>query len=113
MIETVILAHLDGALSVPVALEVPEERPASYVVFEKIGSQRQNRLDSATIALQSIAPSLYEAALLNEAVKAAMDQLPQSAPEVFGAELERDYNFTDTATKERRYQAIYNITYKE
>ena len=65
------------------------------------------------VALASIAPSLAEAAALNEVVKAVMDQLPYLAEEVFGSELNGDYNFTNTATKERRYQAVYNITYKE
>lgn len=113
MIETIVLSALDSELSVPVVMEVPENRPASYVVLEKTGSQRTNRLDSATFAVQSIAPSLYEAAALNETVKAIMDALPETEPTIFRAELNGDYNFTDAETKERRYQAVYIITYKE
>ncbi len=113
MIETIVLEALENELSVPVVFEAPEEKPARYVVLEKTGSQRTNRIDSAIFAIQSIAGSLYEAAALNEEVKAVMDQLPYLAEEVFGAELNSDYNFTDTETKERRYQAVYNITYKE
>ena len=113
MIETIILHVLASRLTVSVYMEAPENKPESYVVLEKTGSQRINRIESATFAVQSIAPSLYEAASLNEEVKAVMDQLPELAEEIFRAELDSDYNFTDIETKERRYQAVYIITYKE
>lgn len=113
MIETIILNALDDELSVPVVMEVPENRPQSYVVLQKTGSQRVNRLDSATFAVQSIAATLYDAAALNESVKAIMDALPETESTVFSAALNSDYNFTDTQTKERRYQCVYDITYKE
>ena len=113
MIETIILAALNDGLSVSAYMEVPEEKPASYVVIEKTGSQKVNRVDTATFAVQSIAGTLYDAAALNENVKAIMDALPETTTEIFAADLNSDYNFTNTATKERRYQAVYNITYKE
>lgn len=113
MIETIVLSALETRLSVPVYMEVPENKPASYVVLEKTGSQRVNRVDTATFAVQSIAGTLADAASLNETVKGVMDSLPDTEQEIFAAELNSDYNFTNTATKERRYQAVYNITYKE
>ena len=114
MIETIILTALETALEdVPVYMEVPETKPETYVLLEKTGSQRQDRIDSATFAVKSIAASLLEAATLNETVKAVMDQLPELAAEIFAAKLNSDYNFTDIKTKERRYQAVYEITYKE
>ena len=113
MIETIVLTALENQLSVPVYMEIPEEKPASYVVLNKTGSQRMNRIDSATFAVQSTAGTLYEAASLNELVKGVMDQLPYLTEEIFSSALNSDYNFTDTDTKERRYQAVYIITYKE
>lgn len=113
MIETIVLTALSNQLSVPVYMEAPEQKPTSYVVLEKTGSQRVNRLDSATFAVQSIAGSLYDAASLNELVKTVMDNLPYLTTEIFSSALNSDYNFTDTETKERRYQAVYIITYKE
>lgn len=113
MIETIVLSILNENLPVPVYMEAPEDKPEAYVVLMKTGSRRTNRLDHATFALQSITPSLYESAELNEQVKAVMDRLPYLAANVFRAELNSDYDFTDTETKERRYQAVYNITYKE
>ena len=113
MIETIVLTALDNQLSVPVYMEVPEVKPASYVILDKTGSQRTNRIDRATFAVQSIAGTLYEAASLNELVKGVMDQLPNLTEEIFSSALDSDYNFTDIETKERRYQAVYIITYKE
>lgn len=113
MIESILCNILAEQLSVPVVLEVPEEKPASYVVLEKTGSSRRNRIDHTTVAIQSIAQTLYEAAELNEKVKEVMFQLPYLSMSVSGAELDSDYNFTDVESKERRYQAVFYITYKE
>lgn len=113
MIETIILNALNAVLPVDAYMEDPEDKPTSYVVLEKTGSRRDDRIMTATFAAKSIAPSLEEAAMLNEAVKAALDQLPYTAADVYAAKLNSDYNFTDTRTKQRRYQAVYNITYKE
>ena len=113
MIETVLLNYLIEKLDVPVYMEAPEHKPGTYVLIEKTGSRRRNRIDTATVAIQSIAPTLYGAAFLNESVKGALALLPDEERDVFRAEPDSDYNFTDTETKERRYQAVYHITYKE
>lgn len=110
MIETTVLDYLSSVLPEPCSLEVPERPPARFVLLEKTDSSRKNFINTATFALQSYAPSLFEAAELNERVKAAMDDLIL-LPDIFSAKLDSDYNFTDTATKQYRYQAVYNITY--
>ena len=119
MIETIVKSCLEreletGALGlISVFLEVPEDAPGRYIVLEKTGSSRDNRLDTATVAIQSCADSLYDAAVMNEEVKKIMDGLPYLADEVFSAKLNSDYNFSDVETKKRRYQAVFYITYKE
>lgn len=110
MIEVVILNHLKSKLSVPVALEKPEPVPPEYVLFEKTGSGRINKLPSSTFAFQSYAGSLYKAALLNEEVKQAVDSLIE-LDEIASVKLNTDYNFTDTTTKQYRYQAVYDINH--
>lgn len=110
MIETTVLDYLSSVLPEPCSLEVPERPPVRFVVLEKTGSSRKNFINTATFAVQSYAPSLFEAAELNERVKAAMDELIL-LPDIFSAKLDSDYNFTDTTTKQYRYQAVYNITY--
>lgn len=110
MIEKVILDYLKSAMPVPVYMEVPEKPPASFVLVEKTSSGRENHINSAMIALQSYATSLYGAASLNESVKAAMDN-SITTKDISAAKLNSDYNYTDTATKQYRYQAVYDIFY--
>ena len=80
------------------------------MLIEKTGSARRNYIDMATVALQSYAESMFEAAALNERVKQVMYDII-ALPMISKAELNSDYNFTDTAKKEYRYQAVYDITY--
>lgn len=110
MIEVVILNHLKNKLSVPVRLQKPEPLPADgkYVLFEKTGSNSLNKLGGSTFAFQSYAKSMYDAAALNEETKIAIDSLI-GLDEITSVKLNTDYNFTDTTTKQYRYQAIYDI----
>lgn len=110
MIEIIILNHLNKKLAEPVSLEKPSSQTGSYVVFEKTSSGKSNHLPSATVAFQSYGQSLYQAAELNERVKAAVESLIE-LDEIRGLDLNSDYNFTDTTTKEYRYQAVFDIRY--
>ena len=110
MIETILLDYLNATASVPAYMERPEVPPASYVLVEKTGSSRSNHINQSTIALQSYAPTLYQAAALNEEVKTLMDESIELGS-VCRAQLNSDYNFTDTASKGYRYQAVYDITH--
>lgn len=110
MIEKVILDYLDHELTAPVYMERPVDPPTKYVLIEKTGSGRRNQIYDATLAIQSYAPSLYEAAVLNETVKAEMFDAV-TLDNVSRVSLDSDYNFTDAATKQYRYQAVFNITH--
>ena len=110
MIELIVLNHLKNHLTESVHLEKPSAQTGSYVVFEKTSSGKSNHLPSATIAFQSYGNSLYKAAELNERVKDAVESLIE-LNEIRGVTLNSDYNFTDTTTKEYRYQAVYDIRY--
>lgn len=110
MIELVIKNYLDGHLSVPSFLERPKNSPESFVLFEKTSSGKNNYLPSSTFAFQSYAPSMYEAAVLNEEVKEAVEGMI-ILDEISKIKLNSDYNFTDTTTKEYRYQAVFDINH--
>ena len=110
MIEVTLLNYLSGALDVPVYMELPPNPPQSCVVIEKVGSSMDNHLLSANFAIQSYGGTMYEAATLNEQVKAAMDNIV-TLPEIARCELNSDYNFTDTGMKFYRYQAVFDIVY--
>lgn len=53
---------------------------------------------------------MLEAARLNRRVKAAMERLREH-PLISRVQLNSDYNFTDTAQKRYRYQAVYDLTF--
>lgn len=110
MIEVIILEHLKAELNEPVYLEKQNAHTGPYVLFEKTSSGKANHLPTATVAFQSYADSLYNAAELNERVKKAVESLIE-LHEIRGLTLNGDYNFTDTRTKEYRYQAVYDIRY--
>lgn len=109
MIEKILLDYLSEKLSVPVYMEMPEEDIDSFVVLEKTGSSKVNHIPTATIAGQSYAPTMVEAAELNEVLKTAIEGSIE-LEEVSAVRLNSDYNFTNTATRKYRYQCIYVIT---
>ena len=112
MIELIVLDYLSEKLAVPVKMEVPIDPPEKFVVLEKVGSSRVDRLNTATIAAQSYAGSLADAADLNEDVKAAIDEMIE-LDAISACRLNSDYNFTDTSMEKYRYQCIYVISYLE
>lgn len=109
MIEKIIYDYLNDQ-GIAAYMQIPKDPPGEYVLLEKTGSSRTNYINSATIALQSYADSLYSAAQLNETVKEAMDNSIE-LDDICSASLSSDYNFTDTATKKYRYQAVYEIVH--
>jgi hypothetical protein len=112
MIEKTILDYLGEHLSVPVYMEEPIDKPASYVLIERTGSSESDLIESTTLALQSYGASLYDAAALNMVVKAQIKQAVE-LPSVSAVYINSDYNFTDTETKRYRYQCVAVVTHYE
>lgn len=110
MIEKIVLDYLAQSLSVPVCMEVPENPSDVFVLVEKTGSSRPNRVSRATLAVQSWAKSMADAAALNEAVKETMDNITD-LDGICSCQLNTDYNFTDTTTKHYRYQAVFDLVF--
>ena len=110
MIEKTVLDYLNNELSVPVYMEKPADPPAEYVLIEKTGGGMENCIFTATLAVQSIAASLYRAALLNDTVIDAMLAI-WKYQDISRSHLNSNYNFTDTRTKEYRYQAVYDLVF--
>lgn len=109
MIAKTLLDYLSSVLDVPVVMEAPDQ-VTDYVLIDQTGSSRMNHITTTTLALQSYGATLYEAMLLNREVEEAMDGFAQLG-EVTRVELNTDYNYTNTATKQYRWQAVYNITH--
>ena len=113
-IEIRVADHLEAAeLSVGehVYLVTPERPPEEYILVEKTGSGARNHIDQAMIAVKSVSKnSMANAIRINEKVKEAMEEFAQ-LPSVFACSLNSDYPFTNTETKEYRYQAVFNIIF--
>ena len=109
MIEKTLLDYLDANLEVFVGFEAPEQ-VTDYVLIDKTGSSRTNHIITSTFAIQSYGASLYEAMVLNAEVESVMSGFVELG-QITKVELETDYNFTNTATKQYRWQAVYEITH--
>ena len=109
MIETLLIDYLSEHLEVFVGMEAPEQT-TDYVLIDKTGSSRNNHIITSSFAIQSYGATLYDAMLLNQEVTEAMSGLIE-LNQITRVELETDYNFTNTATKQYRWQAVYDITH--
>lgn len=110
MIEKTLLDFLNAS-GLPTYMETPEDFPGgAFVVLERVGGTDENQIKIATIAIQSYGRTLLEAAETNETVKNTIKDFA-ALPSVCKASLNSDYNYTDTATKRYRYQAVFNITH--
>lgn len=114
MIEKIVLDDLNSALTESVHMETPKDIPDAYVLIEKTSESMENQIWSATLAIQSISSqSLYAAALLSNSVKNEMLYGLITNSAVSKVSLNSEYNFTDSRTKQYRYQAVYDIIFKE
>ena len=104
-----LLDYLNTQLSVGVYAEAPAQL-TDYVLLDQTATSNENHITTTTIAVQSYGATLYGAMSLNEDVKAAMKGFAEQ-PQVTKVKLETDYNFTNTASKQYRWQAVYHITH--
>jgi hypothetical protein len=115
MIEKVILDYLLDkniqGVQQNVYMETPKNEPDEYILIEKTGGPQDDGITHATIAVQSLsAKSMLRVVEINEAVKAAMADLPDNT-NVYGCSLNTDYNYTNTSTRMYRYQAVFVVDY--
>ena len=111
MIEEKILKLVAEALQVPVHMEIPADRPSSFVVLKRSGEGRKNLVEDSMLIADSYAESLYEAAKLNKQVKSVLDDLVDTLDDICSVQLSADYPVTDTGSKQHRYQAVYKISH--
>lgn len=102
--------------AIPVLWSKPESNTnpemQTFILVDHTGGSRRDNIRHATIAIQTYAPTAQKAAELAEEVLAAMDALP-GRDTITAADLNAGpYSFPITATKQPRYQAVYEITYR-
>jgi hypothetical protein len=113
MIEKILYQFLSAAMSVKVYTEIPAKPAEEYIVIERTGGSEANHIQNAMVAIRSVGKTLLRAIEINEELVSKMtgDTGLISSPKIFSVSLNSAYNFTDTETKENRYQAVFDITY--
>ena len=110
-IEATVIEYLMTALDTDnVYAEIPDNRADEFFVVDKTGSSTENWLCTSTIAIQSYGKSKLRAAELNEELKEAMEGI-EALDDIAGCYLTNDYNFSNIAKKQHRYQAVFEITH--
>lgn len=114
LIEATVISHLSTELNTDdIYAERPANPPDEFYLVEKTSSDETNHIQAATVAVQSVSrSSLLRAAEMSKAAEKAMRSLTDE-PDVSRCKLNSAYNYTDTETKEYRYQAVFDITYME
>ena len=110
MIEKILYDYLSTTKKLAIYMEQPKVKPSAFYIMEKTAGGITDKVNRATIAIQSYADTLYDAALMNETVKAAMIDTVE-LDEISGVIVNSDYNFTDPNTKQYRYQAVFVVTH--
>lgn len=110
IIEKTVLDYLTPLTTTPVYTETPENPTGEYIIIEKTGERMNNQVWGATIAVQSHADSLYDAAELNEEVTSLMLAITQDE-DISKCDLTGSHNFTNPRTKKYRYQAVFELAW--
>lgn len=110
-IEAVIIDYLKTALGTNhIYAEVPESVPEQFYVTDKTGSSTEEELCTSIVAIQSYGLTKNCAIEMNEALKEAMDGIVE-LDDICACHLSTDYNFSNIAKKQHRYQAVFEITH--
>lgn len=109
-IEEYIIDYLSNVLNVPVFGDVPSPVLDRFVTVELTGLNKQDKINSATIVVQSWETSRADASDLNIAVIEAMEGMI-ARPEISRSAIDSSYNYTDITRKKPRYQAVFTVVY--
>lgn len=117
-IEKNIRGIIADRLGIPVLFEVPEvpseaypTMPERFIVLERLGLSRADRVYRLSLAVQSISTaSLDDAATVDEYAEAVMEEIAEK-PYICAVDLSSSYNHTDTASGRYRMQSVYEIYY--
>ena len=68
MIEKKIIDYLNSNLEANTYMEIPEEKPVRFYIMERTAGGETNHIREGSFSVQSYAPTLYEASLMNNAM---------------------------------------------
>lgn len=111
-IEACVIRYLSEAFpGVAVFGEVPENKTETMLVVDRTGGSILNLVPTSSVVVDSYAPSKAETSVLNDEVIDAMMTMPAAVTEIASVALNSTYNDTDTANKEYRYGALFEIVH--
>lgn len=110
MIEALLLDYLNERASVRWYGMRPKNEPERYGLIDKTGMTGDSKLSTSTFACQSYAPTLLEAAEISAELRGLLEGAVELA-EITRVELTTEYNFTNTETRQPRYQAVFEVTH--
>lgn len=109
-IELAIIDYLKELVEWPVVADVPNPRPERFVRIERTGgSDLERYVDQPTVAVQSWAPTRFEASVMAQDVDALLLDMPGEVMNVMSCERNSLYNFPDPDSKQARYQGVYDF----
>ena len=111
MIEIDIKKFIDENLDYTAYMEKPNTSNDTYFVIDKVGGGQFEHINNASVAIQTYAPSKYQAALVCEMLNEAIINDFITQPNISKVELNSSYPFPDTAEKKYRYQSLFDIYY--
>lgn len=111
LIEKVVLDYLKTELDTDnVYVEVPYPMPDEFVTIQTTGRGKENQINAVTLDIRSYAETKYEAAVLDEKVREAMEKIIE-LDNISSSKLGGGNDSPDTTTKRHRYRCFYNLFY--
>ena len=111
-IEAAVIQYLSEKFpAIPVYGEVPENRPKTMLIVDRTGGSVTNLVKTTSIVVDSYGESKAAASVLNDAV---IDTMFQAVSEegFSNVSLNSTYSDADTASKEYRYGALFEIVHE-
>ena len=107
-VEAAVVAHL-SSLGFECYADVPADPPGSYCTVDRTGGTHSEHVDDATVTVDCVAPTRYEASELALAVDAAMESLV-SKPRICRVDKQSIQNLSHIiAGMEGLYRCIYSV----
>lgn len=111
-IEVELVRYLSGNLDVPVAANVPESKPDSFVSLERTGGSFDSFvIDRPTVAVQCWGITKVQAKNLAYKVDELVRRMPDEVVNVTQATRNSLYNFPDE--KRPRYQVVFDFVVQQ
>ena len=91
-------------------MSMPEKPSGNFCILEKTGSDYDQGIYTATLAVQSYGSSDFSTAQLSHFVVQAILGA-DALPEIVSCDLITEHKFPDPTRKRPRYQAVFSITH--